>query len=323
MLNFDYLSSKSKLIFLLSALFIFLGSLAVLLIGSNYFIESSERIGLSFGASPFVIGVTILAVGTSLPELSTSILSVVAESSEIVVGNVVGSNITNILLVLGLTALVGGEVWLDRDIMDTLFPLLMGSAFLLWFVLADLHFSLIEAVLFIACLVVFVHFLFRDRRDKPDEVVKAGVPVYLILLLSGIAVYFGAEYTVEGIIGISEGLGINPSTVSLSALALGTSLPEVAVSISASRRGQNAMALGNVLGSNIFNSFAVMAIPSFFGELIIPRDVISFSLPFMIIVSAMFGIVCFNQNVNRWEGSILLIFYIFFLAELIRLGLVQ
>jgi cation:H+ antiporter len=306
-----------------TTILIFAASLFVLIFASNKFIDSAETIGLSLGISPFVIGVTLVAFGTSLPELTTSILAVLGGTSEIVVGNVVGSNITNILLVLGLTALAVGTLKIERDIMKEEVPLLLGSAILLWFAIRDGSFSRIESLIFIAGLLGFLLYTIREKEEGTRKGAKAGWLNYVILIAAGVAIYFGASYTVSSIEEMALLFNINPSIVSLSLLALGTSLPEVVVSMSAARKGKHSLAIGNVIGSNMFNTYAVMAIPSFFGDIVIPDSVISFSLPFMLATTIIFIIVTFSKEVSLWKAGMLVSFYIFFLAELFKLSFVS
>jgi len=301
----------------------FVVSLAALIIGSNKFIDNAEKIGLSMGISPFIIGVTLVSFGTSLPELSTSILAVLGGSSEIVVGNVIGSNITNILLVLGLSAIAVGRLKIERDIMSEDVPLLFGSAILLWFVLRDFHFSLFEAILFLFGLAGFLMYSIQDRGQEESRAEKPGAIAYVILLISGVAIFLGAKYTVSSMQELALNLNISPSLISISLLALGTSLPEVVVSVSAARKGKHAIAVGNVLGSNVFNTYAVMAIPSFFGELVIPTNIAQFALPFMVVTTILFSLVCYSKSVSFWKAGMLISFYIFFIAELISLGFVS
>lgn len=304
------------------SLAIFIGGLAALIVSSNRFIDSAERIGLSLGISPFIIGVTLVSFGTSLPELTTSILSVLSGSSEIVVGNVIGSNVTNILLVLGVTSLAVGRLRVERDIMSEDVPLLIGSAALLWLVLADKYFSVLEAVIFLFGMGGFILYTLHSERSENSSDIKAGVLTYGALIISGVAIYFSAKYTVQSMENLANLWEVDPSLISLSLLALGTSLPEVVVSIAAARRGKHAIAVGNVLGSNIFNTYAVMAIPSLFGPLTIPDDILSFSLPFMVATTVLFSLVCYSKSVSIWKAGMLLSFYIFFIKELFRLGFV-
>ena len=158
---------------LVAYIFLFAASLFVLVKASDWFVGSAENIGLAFGVSPFIIGVTIVAFGTSLPELAASIAAVFSGSSEIVVGNVVGSNITNILLVLGLTAVINRQIKLDFNVMDIDMPLLLGSAFLLWFVLADLQVTLVEAAILLVGMFIFLMNSIGGKRDENVERPKA------------------------------------------------------------------------------------------------------------------------------------------------------
>lgn len=305
---------------------IFVVSLAVLLKASDLFINAAEKIGLSLGISPFIIGVTIIAFGTSLPELATSIASVLEGQSEIVVGNVVGSNITNIALVLGLTAAFTKRIELQYNIWHIDMPFLWGSAFLLWLTLLDLKFTLGEGVLFSGGIILFLTYSFQSDKEDPDaademaekEHPKTTVRTYGQLILGGVFVWLGADYTIYGIVGLSTIAGINPEIIALSAVAVGTSLPEVIVSLSAARRGNAAMAVGNVLGSNIFNTYAVMSIPSFFakGGLVIPASINDFYLPLMLVLTVLFGVTSNNKKITRWEGVMLLFFYAFFMMQL-------
>ncbi|MCB0676934.1 MAG: calcium/sodium antiporter [Saprospiraceae bacterium] len=300
---------------------LFVLSLGVLLKASDWFVNSAEQIGLSLGLSPLVVGVTIIAFGTSLPELASSIASVYAGESEIVVGNVVGSNITNILLILGLTAIVGKEVRLELRILGMDIPLLAGSAILLWFALRDLQFSKAEAILFATGLALFLLNTFQsEEKAKAFEAERPATSwrTYAMLVVGGALVYIGATYTIAAIQRISELARIESEVIALTLVALGTSLPELVVSLTAARKGKTAIAVGNVIGSNVFNTYAVMAIPGLLGDLVIPGAVIEFSLPLMVGVTFLLVLVSINHRISRWEGSLLLLFYLFFLLELLK-----
>ena len=295
---------------------LFIVSLGVLLKASDWFIDSAEEIGLSLGISPYIIGVTIIAFGTSLPELATSIASVFAGDSEIVIGNVIGSNITNIALVLGLVAIYVKDIKLEGNIWKLDMPFLWFTAFFLWFVVRDQHVSYFEAGLLLAGLIVFLAVSLNTDDGEEREKSKASAKSYLLLVLGGVFVWLGADFTVVAIQKLSGQFGVAPEIISLSAVALGTSLPEVIVSLNAARKGKTSIAVGNVLGSNIFNTFAVVGVPTFFGNLEIPNGILAFSLPLMIVMTILFGVMCFSKNISRWEGYILVIFYLYFLIEL-------
>ncbi|MCB0663426.1 MAG: calcium/sodium antiporter, partial [Saprospiraceae bacterium] len=251
---------------------LFIVSLAVLLKASDWFIDAAELIGLSFGISPYIIGVTIIAFGTSLPELATSIASVYAGESSIVVGNVVGSNITNILLILGVVAvLVKGGIRMEGQmIMEIDMPLLVCSAFLLMFCLGDGNLSYLEAALLMIGLGIFLVNSMKAGKTSEDSRPKTTWRTYAMVVVGGLFVYLGADYTILSISKLSSIVGIPSEIIALSMVSLGTSLPELVVSVSAARKGKTSMAVGNVMGSNIFNTYAVMAIPRFMGDLEIP-----------------------------------------------------
>lgn len=296
---------------------LFIVSLSALLKASGWFVDTAERIGLSLGIPPFVIGVTIIAFGTSLPELASSIAAVLAGESEIVVGNVVGSNITNILLIIGLVAIVSKEVQLEFRVMDTEIPLLIGSALLLWFTLRDQQFTWMEVGLLLSAMVVFVVSSMQGNGRSPKEDrTKVSWKSYAILLISIVLVSLGANYTILAIQKTSSLIGIGSEILALTVVALGTSLPEVVVSITAARKNKVGMAIGNVLGSNIFNTYTVMGIPALFGKLTIPSGIVDFSLPFMLGVTFFFGFLCITHRISKTEGVLLLSFYLFFLIEL-------
>ena len=298
-------------------LVIFVVALLVLLKGSDWFIDSAEKIGLSFGISPFVIGITIVAFGTSLPELATSIAAVLNGDSEIVIGNVIGSNIANIGLVLGLVAIVIGRIYLEQNIWHVDMSYLWGSAFLLGFIIYDGEVTRLEGAFFLVGIAVFLAYSIGSQEKNTDGDLPKVLPKdYLFLILGGILVYFGASYVIVAIEVLSGLAGISKDTIALSGVALGTSLPEVVVSLSAAKKGKTSLAVGNVLGSNIFNVFVVTGFSSMVGTLFIPPAVIAFSLPLMLAMTLLFGVMSNNQEITKWEGMLLLIFYIFYLVKL-------
>lgn len=312
----DYLCDLLKeFMELIGFILLFVASLFALVKASDWFIGAAEAIGLAAGISPFVIGVTFVAFGTSLPELATSVASIFEGSSEIVLGNVVGSNVTNILLILGLTAVVGGQIVMNPKTMDNNILMLLASTFMLWFTVVDRQFSFFEAVLFALALVFFILTTMEGRdKDNPDRP-KARTQHYLLLLAGGALVYLGARFTIFSLIRISEFAAIPSEVIAVTAVALGTSLPEVAVSISAVRKGKSEIAVGNILGSNVFNTFAVMSASAFFGPLVIPESILGFGLPVMIAVTVMFCFMFLAPRISKWEGMILLLFYAFFIVN--------
>ncbi len=307
-------------------LIVFIASLAVLVKSSDYFTEAAEKIGLALGMPAFIVGVTIVAIGTSLPELVSSIIAVFAGAPEIVVGNVVGSNIANIFLVLGLAAIIGKKIKIGHELIHVDLPLLVGSAFLLAITIWDGKFTFSEAIICLVSLVVYLLYTVSAESNGDAEMkkeIKGEIKnkkihwsTFAILFGSAFFLYVGAKYTIDSVIALSELLNIGREVIAVSAVALGTSLPELVVTVSAARRGKPEMAVGNVLGSNIFNALAVMGIPALFGTLIIPTSIITFSLPIMIIATLLYFFITQDKQITRWEGWMLVIFYVLFIGKI-------
>jgi len=307
---------------------IFVISLIVLIKASDFFTVSAEKIGLYFGMPAFIVGVTIVAVGTSLPELISSIFAVLQGATEIVVGNVIGSNIANIFLILGVAALIGKKIKISYELIHVDLPFLVASAFLFAVMIWDGTFTIGEGILsIIGIAIYFLYTTHSESKDK-EKLVKREIKVkkkklelstIVVLIISMVFIYIGARYTVESVIELSKILNIGTEIIAISAVALGTSLPELMVTVSAARRGNAEMAVGNVLGSNIFNTFAVMGIPALLGTLVIPQNIITFGLPMMLIATLLFFFITQEKEITKWEGYLLLLFYVFFIGKLFNL----
>ena len=306
---------------------IFILSLAVLIKASDYFTQSAEQIGLNLGIPQYVIGVTIVSIGTSLPELISSVLAVTKGVPEVVAGNVVGSNIANIFLILACGAIFSKQrLRVEKSLLPVDLPLLIGSALFLGITVYDDHeFTFGEAVLFLIANVVFIAYnVFENRQRgnrKVDELNQRKTfngeigKQLLILVISGVFIYFGAKYTIDSIIKISEILQIATGVIAVTAVALGTSLPELAVTYSAARKGNGGIVIGNVLGSNVFNTFMVMGIPGLMATLPFPASLINPGLIIMIVATALFLVVTVDREISRWEGMFFVLIYIYFIGK--------
>ncbi len=303
-------------------LIIFIVSLFVLIKASDFFTDAAEKIGISLGISPFLIGVTIVSVGTSLPELISSITAVYQNSSEIVFGNVMGSNIANIFLIIGTASLISSPLKILYELIHVDLPLFVGSAFLLGLTVLDSNFSINEAIICILGYVVYVFYTISSGKEEQQsetiDTSQKSFPVkqIVIVIVSALFVFFGATYTIKSVTKISEILEIGKELIALSAVALGTSLPELIVTISAARKGNPEIAVGNVLGSNIFNSLIVMGIPRLTGKLEIPDDVLGSGLLVLLVGTILFFFVTQDKQVTRWEGLIFFIFYGWFIGNI-------
>ena len=304
---------------------IFIVSLFVLIKASDFFTDSAEQIGLFFGISPFLIGVTIVSVGTSMPELISSIVAVSQNSSEIVFGNVIGSNIANIFLIIGVASLISSPLRIQYELINVDLPLFVGSTFLLGLTVLDGEFSLNEAIICILGYIVYVLYTIssgkEEQRSDLENKSNKSLPLkpIVIVVVSSLFIFLGANYTIESVTKISEILNIGKELIAVSAVALGTSLPELIVTISAARKGKPEIAVGNVLGSNIFNSLVVMGIPRFIGELVIPEDVVGSGLLVLLVGTILFFFVTQDKQVTRWEGLIFFLFYGWFIGNIFGL----
>lgn len=277
----------------------------------------------------FLIGVTIIALGTSLPELVSSAVAVLQGASEIVAGNVIGSNIANLLLVLGLAGVLTGHLRLAYNVLSIDLPFLAGSAFFFALIAWDGGIGRGEAVLSLAGLVIYLSYALSGRPQEALPLDEAALeedqaprltpyPV-LILIGAGGLIYLGADLTIRAVIVLAELVGLSTETIAASAVALGTSLPEVAVTIAAIRLGQAELAVGNILGSNIFNAFGVIGLTGLIGPLVVAPSLIAFALPMMIAATLMTMFAIMEQELTKWEGWLLLLFYTFFMGSLFGL----
>lgn len=317
------------------AIAVLLVSLFALVQGATFFTQGAETVGLRLGLSPYVIGVVIVATGTSLPELVSSAVGASRGASEIAVGNVLGSNVTNICLILGLAAVFARDLRLPRDGNMAAITLLLGSALMIALMLQNRVFGLPETIICLAGLAVF---LIHNLEHKPpgwgvvpihrpgDELEEVGErpllpptlrPVtWAKLLVGAAAVYVGADFAVRSVTDIALTLGVGKDVVAASVVALGTSVPEIVVSLVALRQGNPEMSVGNVMGSNVFNSFAVLGISALFGPLTVSDTALTIGVPFMLAASLLGAFSMVGGRLERWEGAILLLLYALFVASL-------
>lgn len=315
---------------------IFIISLIFLIKSSDYFAKAAEKIGLTLGISQFVIGVTIVSVGTSLPELIASIFAVLQHSPEIVGGNVVGSNIANIFLILACGAIFSKKkLRIEKNLLPVDLPMMIGSAMFLALTVYDDHvFSRWEALLFVAAITVYIFYNISEGRkeSKNNSLANKKIDPQLersiddnkhwfgtitTLVISGMVLFFSAKYTIQSIVVISEAFNIGTEIIALTVVAFGTSLPELAVTYSAAKNDNGGIVVGNVLGSNIFNTFAVMGFPGLIHALPFPATLVSPGLVIMIIATALFLVVTVDKEIGRWEGLLFILIYFYFIGKTI------
>jgi cation:H+ antiporter len=300
---------------------IFVVSLTALLKSSDLLIDSSEKIGLRIGLSPFIIGVTIVAFGTSLPELVASFVAVSQGVTDVVTGNAIGSNIANILLVVGVAAIVGKNLRVTKNLIDLDLPLLAISTGIFFMTAADGKITLIESVVLLSTYVVYLFYTLKYNEDEESKEEKPVITTMdIIKLFIGIAgLSLGAKFLIDSIVNISDVFNIATGVIAVTAVAIGTSLPELIVSVKAVLKGKAEVALGNVFGSNIFNILVVIGLPGIFSVLVIDPMTFSIGIPVLIMSTVLFVISGISKRIHAQEGWLYIILYIVFISKLFEL----
>jgi len=330
---------------------IFIVSLIILIKSADYFTESSEKIGIDLKIPSFIVGITIVSIGTSLPELATSIAAVLRDETEIVVANAIGSNIANILLVIGVSSIVARKISIKRSLINLDLPLLACATTIAIFIVVDGSVTFIEGIiLFLAYIVYSFYIIYsqkerkilshfqKDKTEREDhsrgkkkvilKTVKkvwnykprVEIGVILTLIISSIFVYIGASYTIESLIKISEILNMGTSVITMSAVAIGTSLPELVVSAGAAMKKKYEIALGNIFGSNIFNILMVIGLPAMVKDLQIDDVTIYVGLPFLIGATFLYILSGISKKIYNWEGMMYLVIYFLFLVKIFKIA---
>ncbi len=313
---------------------VFIVAVTVLVKSADWFTDGAEELGVYLGIPAYVVGVTIVAIGTSLPELVSSIIAVNAGNPEIVVGNVVGSNITNIFLVIGFAAFIGRHLKMTYEIINVDLPMLAASAAFLVVVSWDGVINVYEGLILLCGAGVYMLYavsISRQRGRVHEEIAEDIAEEYEIekgkldpwvwprILVGAVLLYFAASYTITAVIELATILDVGADLIALSAVALGTSLPELAVSVLAARRGMLEIAMGNVLGSSVFNSFAVVGIPALMVPLPVSDLVLQVGLPIMVVATLLYFFMAQDREITRWEGMLLLLFYVLYIGKLFQL----
>jgi len=311
---------------------LFILGLVFLILGAELFVRGASRLASLAGISPLVIGLTVVAFGTSAPEVAVSVQAGMQGQGGIAIGNIIGSNISNFLLIIGLSAIVAPLVVSFRLIRLEV-PLLLGVSLLVFWLASDQHISTLEGALLIIGALAYTAFLIWESRRENHQGLDDGkdrqhaasaglVPmasrkriwlINLSLLAGGLAgLVFGARWLVNGASGMARALGVSELVVGLTVVAVGTSLPELATSIAAAMRGERDLAIGNIIGSNLFNLLLVLGSGAVVAPqgLPVPSSSISFDMPVMIAVTAASLPIFFSGYViSRWEGLLLLSYY--------------
>lgn len=320
---------------LLDSVFLVIG-LVLILVGANALTDGASAVAKRFGISDLVIGLTVVAFGTSAPELVISIVSAINGSAELAVGNVVGSNLFNTLVIIGVTAMIV-PMSISRGIMINEIPLVMLSSLVLLVMgngplldgSADMMISRSSGIVLLLFFAIFMRYTFSQAKNaSPDDPVQEeaaqkkpmSMLKSLIWVVGGLAaLIYGGDRFVAGASGIARGLGVSEAVIGLTIVAAGTSLPELATSIAAALKGKTGIALGNVIGSNIFNIFLVLGASATIKPLAF-GDIGNFDLVALVLASILFWIFGWlfkTRTITRVEGAVMTLAYVVYVGVLI------
>ena len=315
---------------------LFLSGLAALVAGASLLVRGASKLALSFGISPLVVGLTIVAFGTSAPEVAVSVGAVFDGKNDLAIGNVVGSNIFNVLFILGVSALITPLV-VNIQLIRQEVPIMIGASLLLLVLGLDGTLGLWDAAFLFALLIAYTVFLVRQSRRETSKAqaeyaedfrpARAGawddsVPVQIALIVAGlVALVYGADWLVTAAVNVAKAMGVSDLVIGLTIVAAGTSMPEVATSIAAALKGERDIAVGNVIGSNTFNILGCLGLSGLASGsqgLVMPPAVLAFDIWVMLAVAlACLPVLITGREIARWEGGVFLLYYLCYVAYLI------
>jgi cation:H+ antiporter len=312
-------------------LLVFTLGLVVLSVGAELFLRGAVSVGLRFGISPFVIGLTIVGFGTSAPELAVNLSAALRGSTDMAMGNVVGSNIANIGLIIGISALLA-PLAVHMRLLRVETPVMIAFSLLLWWLCADGGIRRLDAAVLLVGFAGMMIFIMRTAKSEPDEVqaelastVRAGQhPAFaLVFLAAGLAgLIGGAELMVRSAIALAQAWGMSDLLIGLTIVAVGTSLPELASSVVAALRGQNDIAVGNVVGSNLFNILLILGVTGLVMPLPAAPELVTQQVPVMVAFAVLLWLMMWRrQRVSRRTGGFMLAGYAAFIVWQIALAL--
>ncbi len=300
----------------------------LLTLGANYFVEGAAKLAAKLGVSELFIGITLVALGTSFPEFFVSTIAAVKGSPDISIGNVVGSNICNIGLILGTTALIR-PIASVKSLLKFEYPLLLLSSLLMIIFSLNYVIGRNEGIVFLALLIIFIAYLLRSEQklfQEIEEIPKAtpqqSIPVLVTITAAGLASLIGgSELFIRAATFIARALGVSELIIGLSLVALGTSLPELASSIAATLKGSAEIATGNVVGSNILNIIFIIGTVSVIRPIPVKEELLRFDLPVMMgFTLALFLLLRFASKISRIQGFLLLLSYIIYIVIIYNQG---
>ena len=290
--------------------------------GADWLVGGASRMALGAKVSPIIIGITIVAFGTSLPEMSVSIAASLKGQPDITLGNVIGSNIANILLVLGIAAVIR-PLDVSKQVVTRDTMLVLGSGVILLLLALTGYLTRVSGMIMLAFFFAYLAYYARDAyKNRVDSATPPagdmGFGIAVVLLAGGIlCILIGADILVDSAVFIAEEVGISPAVIGLTMIAIGTSLPELATSAVASKRGESDLSVGNVLGSNVFNTLLILGISAFMVGSIAVNSVMLWDILFMAVVCLfLVPTLWTGHKLTRTEGAFMLLIYVVYIASL-------
>lgn len=297
-----------------------IGGFIVLTLGAEALVRGASALALKLGIAPMIIGLTIVAFGTSTPELAVSVKAAMDNNSGIALGNIVGSNIANIGLILGIAAIIH-PMHVQMEMTKVHVPIMIAVSLLLWFLISDGDLGIVDGLIFVALLVAYLIYSYfythNPAEDEAHEFPHQHVAVSIAFIIAGLAMLIGGgSFFVDGAVELAKMIGISDVVIGLTIVAVGTSMPELVTSVVAAMKKESDIAIGNVVGSNIFNILGILGIAS----MIAPITSANFS---MVDFVAMIGFavlmlpMCINKRIGRIEGTVLVLAYAGYVAHLV------
>ncbi|MBP6491069.1 MAG: calcium/sodium antiporter [Thauera sp.] len=317
---------------MLEQVLMFVLGLVTLVIGADVLVRGASRLAVSFGVSPLVVGLTVVAFGTSAPEMAVSVGSALAGNPDLAIGNVVGSNIANVLLILGISALIT-PLLVDEQIIRQEIPIMIGASALLVVMALDGNIGLLESIVLFALVIAYTVFLVIQSRRASKAVqdeFETEIPtstwdrhwsVQVALIAVGLVMLVvGADWLVDSAVAFARAFGVSDLVIGLTVVAVGTSMPEIATSIVAAMRGQRDIAVGNVVGSNVFNILAVLGAAGIASGVGLPVSEAARNFDLWVMLAVAFAclpIMITGREIARWEGVVFLAYYMAYTAWLV------
>lgn len=306
---------------------LFIAGIILLVFGADLLVRGAASLAASLGVSPLIIGLTIVAIGTSSPEIAVSLQAAFNAQGAIVLGNIIGSNIANIMLILGMAAMFG-PLPVDRAILRRDLPVMIGASLLTFLLTLDRTLSRIDGIIMLLCLTAYLWVMW-PRNEHHNALHQSHLPqrrlrallLQLAMVVGGLALLIvGARWLVDGAVTFATWFGVSELIIGLTIVAVGTSLPEIATSVIAGLRGERDIAVGNVVGSNVLNLLLVLGTTMVLSPqpIAVPEVTIALDLPVMVGAALICLPIFFTRRiVSRREGSLLLVYYLSYTLYLV------